>query len=391
LQKLSQAKARLLVEHPYFGTLASRLELLPSDAVGTFVCDGIRFEGNDAYLETLDMDELGFALANGAMHAALAHESRRNGRMGWLWQLATDYAINAMLVENGLSAPEGIHYDPRFEGMYAEEIYATLKDEIKNQEFDGDASNDTGFNEQNRRHNAQMQNAEGNHDTDAQRPSMEVENEMRPVADQTEEEAFERLGREVLEKMRQREALPEGIERFFCVEAPARIDWRQELHLLLDRYYRNDYRMMPPSKKLLYAGTYLPSLDADFFSAVIAIDSSGSVDEVLLGSFMNEIESLMLSFAHYRIDVLVCDTKVRSHDTFVGGQRLEVALAGGGGTDFRPVFEYVEAHLADTQQLLYFTDLKGRFPDGEPLYETVWIAPDEGKVPFGRVIVLDGA
>jgi predicted metal-dependent peptidase len=389
-RKISRAKAKLLVEYPYFGTLASRLELSRNDDIGSFLSDGTRFEFNDDYLEGLSLDELGFALANGAMHAALAHESRQMDRMGWLWQLATDYAINAMLVENGLARPESIHYDPRFDGMYAEEIYAHLKEEIKNEEFDDNEANDTGFNEQNRRHQQQMQNAEGDRDAKGHRPRMEVENDYRPAQIGTAEEQFEQIAREALEKTRKMGELPGGIDRFFTIGTEPKIDWRHELHMIVDHYYRNDYRMMPPSKKLLYAGTYLPSLDSDMFKAVIAIDSSGSVDAVLLGNFIAEIESLMLNFPNYRLEVLVCDAKVQSHATFVGGDVLEVELKGGGGTDFRPVFDYIDANLPDTQLLLYFTDLQGRFPPGEPLYEIVWIVPETAEAPFGRVIPIAG-
>ncbi len=393
-QKISRAKAKLLVEYPYFGTLASRLELSRNDDIGAFLSDGTRFEFNDDYLEGLSLDELGFALANGAMHAALVHESRQKGRMGWLWQLATDYAINALLVENGLAQPPSINYDPRFEGMYAEEIYAHLKDEIKNEEFDDNEENDTGFNEENRRHQQQMRNAEGNHDREGQRPRMEVENEYQQAEafaaeNMATEELFEQLARDALEKMQKMGELPGGIERFFLPDTAPKIDWRQELYLSVERYYRNDYRTMPPSKKLLYAGTYLPSLDAEFFRAVVAVDSSGSVDEVLLGRFIAEIESLLLNFPNYRLDLLVCDARVQSHRTFHGGEVLEYELKGGGGTDFRPVFDYIETQLHDTQLLLYFTDAQGRFPDAEPLYETLWITPGDADVPFGRVIVME--
>ena len=385
-RKISRAKARLLVEQPYFGTIASRLELSRNDNIGSFLSDGTRFEFNDDYLDSLTLDELGFALANGAMHAALSHDDRRNGRMGWLWQLATDYAINAMLVENGLTAPEMINYDHRFEGMYAEEIYAHLKDEIKNEEYDGNEENETGFNEQNKRHRQQLQNAEGDRDSDSHRPQMETEREER--YDAAGEEQFGQLAREALAKMQKMGELPGGIERFFVPQPEPKIDWRHELRGCIESYYKNDYRIMPPSKKLLYAGTYLPSLDSDYLRAVIAIDSSGSVDEMLLGQFISEAESLLLAFPNHRVDLLVCDAKVQSHRTFYGGEPLAYELKGGGGTDFRPVFEYIEMQLPDTQLLLYFTDLQGRFPDNEPLCETVWIVPEAAEVPFGRMILM---
>ena len=390
-EKISRAKARLLVEHPYFGTLAGRLDFSLNDNIKSFISDGVRFEFNDDYLESLDLDELGFALANGAMHAALLHESRKKGRLKWLWQLATDYAINAMLVQNGLSEPPHIQYEARFEGMYAEAIYEILKDEIQNEEYDDNEANDTGYNEEEKRHQEQMKNAEGDHDKDKKRPKMEVENVEQKVdfPELTEEEKFEQLARDAMEKMSKSGDLPEGIERFFTLDVRGKIDWRQELYMAIEEHYKSDYRMMPPSKKLLYMGTYLPSLGSDMLRIVIAIDSSGSVDEVLLGTFIAEVESLMLSFSNYQIDLLVCDARVHSHETFYGGDRLEYTLKGGGGTDFRPVFAYIDEQLYDTRLLLYFTDTDGRVPDDEPLFETVWVSPVDAEMPFGRVLVLE--
>ena len=64
------------------------------------------------------------------------------------------------------------------------------------------------------------------------------------------------------------EMLPEGIERFVTLGGEPQIDWRAELHHALDRHFRSDYRSMPPSKKLLYRGIYLPSLYGESYNFV---------------------------------------------------------------------------------------------------------------------------
>ncbi len=385
-QKISQAKARLLVEQPYFGTLASRLELRQSDELGTFISDGTELAYNDDYLDTLNIDELGFVLSNGAMHAVLAHDTRQKGRMSWLWQLATDHAINAMLVDNGLSVPPMINYEQRFDGLYAEEIYATLKDEIKNEEFNDDEENETGYNEDNKKQQEQMSQPDQDEAKEKNRPKMEVENEYRAQESETLEEQFKQMQEQSMQKFL--DELPHGIERFVEITKSAVIDWRSELSHALDKHYRSDYRTLPPSKRLLYMGTYLPSLHSERLQLVIAIDSSGSVDEALLGDFITEIESLMLHFHDYEIELLVCDAKIHSSQTFLSGDKLEYELKGGGATDFRPVFERVEEELPFTQLLLYFTDMQGTFPKMEPLYEVLWISPSSTEAPFGRVISM---
>ncbi len=316
-----------------------------------------------------------------------------------------------MLVENGLSVPERINYDPRFDGLYAEEIYATLKDEIRNEEFNSDEVNgeareyalgyelnETGFNEENKRHQNEISNSHRQEAGKKNRPQMEVDkvnrparegalgqNDYRPQSSATDEEAFEQLMQEMIDKFS--EKLPDGLERFVEIPAIGVIDWRSELHHALDRHYRSDYRTLPPSKKLLYMGTYLPSLYSEKLKLAIAIDSSGSVDEALLGTFMAEVESLMLTFPDFDIEVIVCDAKIHSIESFVSGDKLDYTLKGGGATDFRPVFEHLTE--GDIQLLLYFTDGQGAFPAYEPTYETVWIIPEEVEIPFGRAVKME--
>jgi hypothetical protein len=83
--KISQAKAKLLVEYPLFGVLASKLELVENSDIESFKSNGIRLEYNSDFLEELDLAQMEFVFANGAMHASLAHNSRKKRRSSWLW------------------------------------------------------------------------------------------------------------------------------------------------------------------------------------------------------------------------------------------------------------------------------------------------------------------
>lgn len=388
LEKLSQAKAKLLVEKPYFGMLASRLELAQSDNIESALSNGVLLQYNDEYIASLEVDEVQFVLANGAMHAVLAHENRQKNRMSWLWQHATDYAINDMLVQNGMELPLKSLYDERFEGMYAEEIYAELKHDIQNEEYNDDEENEDGYNEQDKKSQEEI-NTQQNHDNqeakDQNRPQMEVEDVERSV----DEEFFEELEKEAQKKASEMDELPEGIERFVEIIESSKVDWRELLRDALDTFFKNNYTLMPPSKKLLYKNIYLPSLTSERFNITIAIDSSGSIDEELLASFMSEVENIMLSIPDYQIELLVCDEKVRSHETFYAGDILNYHLQGGMGTSFDPIFEYIERELYDTQLLLYFSDLDGKLSVEEPNYSVKWISQNAVEMPFGEVIVLE--
>ena len=366
--KISQAKSRLLLSYPFFGALAAKLELIQNDDIQSFKSNGIKLEYNSDFLQKLEPAQMEFVFANGAMHASLAHEARKNGRSGWLWQLSTDYAINDMLVQNGLDRPDEAHYSKRFSGMYAEEIYAQLKEDILRDELEYEADDAC--------------------DTQESKKEQKEPNPPQKT-DTLSEQLFSEFAKAKLEDEAKSSEMPIGMERFFSIEDRGKVDWRRELKAALERFYRDDYVLIPPSKKLLYRGIYLPSPTSERFSIVVAVDSSGSVDEKLLNAFLGELNFLMLSVPNFQIDMLVCDDKIRTRKTFYSGDILEVDIKGGGGTDFRPVFDLIDKELPYAKLLLYFTDLDGVFPDYAPNYEVKWIAPQEAEVPFGTTIVLE--
>lgn len=351
-----RVKTKLLVEHPYFGTLASALEIVVNDDIESFTSRGKRFEYREDFFRSLSDNQIAFSLANASMHGVLSHPARIGNRSPWLWYSACDHAINNLLIDNGFEPPSKITYDPRFRDKYAEEIYEMLLDTITRDEM-----NDK--------------------DSDSRRSDETLD-------DKLEAAQSEILSRSALEKGESMNALPEGLERLIPLTTYGTIDWRSELRDAIGGYYVSDYAMMPPSKKLLYAGIYLPRATSRHLELTIAIDSSGSVDELLLAQFIAEVESICELFGSYSIEMLVCDDRVRSHQRFTNGERIEYSLEGGGGTDFTPVFEFIETQLTPPKMVLYFTDLDGKFPMIEPHYETVWIAPHEMEVPFGRVIEI---
>jgi predicted metal-dependent peptidase len=383
-KKISQAKAKLLVDYPYFGTLASKLEFVLNDNIEAFKGDGKKLEYSGDFLQNATISELEFVLANGAMHVSLAHDSRKNGRSGWLWQMATDMAINDMLVENGLDMPYGAQYRKRFQGMYAEEIYAELKSDMireeDNLEYEADDAEDVQNKENNqeKKENAEQQTQQSREEQEAKFQEELLQEQL------LAEEAISLLERE----FKKGEA-PAQIERFFKIDFVGKVDWRDELKSAIDRYFKDDYTLLPPSKKLISQGIYLPSNVSQTFRIVVAIDSSGSIDDILLSSFLSEVNFLMSMVARYQIELLVCDEKIKLHKTFYSGDALECDVQGGSGTDFRPVFEFIDKEFDDVKLLLYFTDLEGAFPNQAPNYEVKWVSSNTKKeLPFGELIIL---
>ena len=375
---LQKAKARLTMTHPYFGMLASRLKHEPGEEIRAYASNGRRFLYNPAFMEKRSLEEVMFILTNAVMHHVLSHQQRRLGRKGSLWQLATDYAINNLLAQNGVDIPQGANYNKEFKGMYAEEIYDLLKEEYGSglgDAFD-DAAGAPGARGPGDVAGEGEENPMGNPAAMLEELAAEAEAEWEYAAS---------LAKEVANR---KSAMPTGMERLAKKVKARDVDWRFELYNAVNRHMRNNYAFMPPNKKHIYRGIALPSLTSDTLSLCVAVDTSGSINEELLGAFMEEFKSIMQNFPAVRIELLIADARVHAHHTFQGGEKMDFPLKGGGGTDYRPVFEYIDANLPMTTMLLYFTDGDGWFPRIPPSYEVLWALSRAAKVPFGRGLVI---
>ena len=96
----------------------------------------------------------------------------------------------------------------------------------------------------------------------------------------------------------------------------------------------------------------------------------------------------MQNFPAVQIELIIADAKVHGHYTFQGGEKLDFPIKGGGGTDYRPVFDYIDSQLPLTTMLLYFTDGDGWYPKRTPSYEVLWALSRPHKVPFGRPLMI---
>jgi predicted metal-dependent peptidase len=362
---LTKAKSQLTSKYPYFGMLASRLKHESNNDVRFYASNGVLFKYNPEFIEKCNIDELIFILTNCVMHHILSHSQRKLKRKGFLWQLATDFAINNLLKKNGLKIPKGANFNSAFKDMYAEEIYEVLKEENfleTSNTFSDENIEEEKF--------SNLSNIE------------EDLNEK----DESEWEYADSLAKEVALR---KSKTPLGLERLAKKVVLRNVDWKFELYNAINRHMRNNYAFMPPNKKHIYRGVALPSLSSDTLSLVVAIDTSGSINDELLGAFLDEFKSIMQSFPSIAIELIIADAKVHAHYTFQGASEIDFALKGGGGTDYRPTFEYIEANLPMSSMLLYFTDGDGIFPRIPPPYEVIWaLSQKKNKIPFGRGLLI---
>jgi predicted metal-dependent peptidase len=397
-EKIAKARAKLMLDHPYIGSVATVLKLDNNKETLTFQSDGVSLKYNDEYFEQAPLDEIMFALANGAMHTLLEHSERRNDRAGRIWQAATDMAVNSMLLKNDFVLPPYAYYDTRFEGMYAEEIYDLLKEEmIHNDTLDEadaptpDAPSDTDSRERQKERTPQNRPSTGDLPGTLQGLSEQLlAEEITPEELAALQEELQEHFEHIFQKFNRQGELPKGLEILVPRYFSHKVSWEELLYRYIAEFAKSTYSFLPPNMKYLYRGIYLPSLRSDLLRIVIAVDTSGSVDERLLSLFLGEVESIMQRYGNYEIDLITADAKIRSHRTYLPGERLDYHVSGGGGTDFRVVFEYIDREIDYPTLLLYFTDGMGTFPENEPAFDVMWVMPEYKEVPFGEVLVIEG-
>lgn len=382
-----------MLDHPYFGTVASSLKLEKNNEILTFLSNGEMMRYNSEYLDRLTVTEVEFMMANGAMHAVLQHQDRTAGRTKWLWQTATDHVVNSILVKNGMQPPVYANYEAKFEGMYAEEVYEILRSEMMDsQESMGEEEQITDTDDVHAENLHMQRDLTPSNDGESKKQDdssdEQQEGNSTPDLEELSEELREHF-EQIFQKNKRQGTLPKDLKFLVPEYFSHKIDWREFLYGYIASHAKSNYSFTPPNMKYLYRGIYLPSVSSDLLRIIVAIDTSGSVDESLLSTFLGEVSSMMQQYPNYEIDLITADAKIQSHKVFLPGETLEYEVSGGGGTDFRPVFEFIDKEINYPTLLLYFTDGKGTFPNEEAPYDVLWVMPEVIEVPFGEVVPLD--
>lgn len=368
--KMAAARTRLILDKPFFGALALRLALVEADWCRSTWSDGKSLYYNRSYIDKLALEHTQFVLSREAMHCALLYFYRRGHRSRGLWENACDYAVNPLLLNDGLKAPPDTIIAPEFDGMTAEEIYPLLRDEAGRQQQSRDHADE----------DSAPQPARG--------PS-------EPRLSQSEAETLAIKWRQRLAAAAQQASqagrLSAELAAVIDFMLQPKLPWRSLLAQHLSATARNDYSYTRPSSRRGDPAVF-PGLRSEEVGLVVAVDTSGSIRNAEIEQFMAEINAIKGQI-RARIVLLCCDAEIGDGypQFFEAWDELRFGseVKGGGGTDFRPVFRWVDRQDMKPDSLVYFTDAQGEFPDSEPPYPTLWLVKGKRKVPFGARIQLN--
>jgi predicted metal-dependent peptidase len=416
--KLAAARTRLILDKPFLGALVLRLPLTEAKAnwCPTTATDARAFYFNPQYIDALSIAETQFVLAHEALHCALSHFARRGHRLQHRWDLACDLAINTLLVDDGLTPPPNALLVDDYREMTAEEIYPLLNEQDDEREtldqhvYDKQPSE--GGQGQTPPPPSQPQDpgqsgsssgqATEQDQTDAGSPqtddsgtgaTRDAASQPSPLSPQ-ERESLSIQWQQRLAGAAQQAMLAGkfggSLARLVDHMLQPQLPWRNLLAHHLSNLARDDFSYMRPSRR--EGSAILPSLRSGQIDLVVAIDTSGSLKDDEISRFLSEIDALK-SQIRARITLLPCDDHLADNAPWLFEPweefRLPSQVKGGGGTDFRPVFQWVLKQGIQPELLVYFTDAQGTFPESPPLYPVIWLIKGREKIPWGQRIQLN--
>lgn len=430
LDKMVKARAGLVLDHPFFATLALRLELREDPACATAWSDGRVLAFNPAYIEVQPLERVKGMQCHEVLHLACSHHTRRGDRDPRLWNRACDYAINYILHDAGLELPDGFLDDPAHRGRSADTIYESLlaemdesrggaqsgaeQDAEPEEDMDAaaggsrslggrDRAGSGGAPEDSRSglrpaHGSGGQSAGSGDNADPGQCG-----EVRDAPAQAMGSASDGDGPDQEDEWRMavaqaarvaREAgnMPSAMERLLASALEPRLGWRELLRRFVTESARNDFSWVRPNRRFIHAGLYLPGLDNPELARIaVAVDVSGSIGQEALESFAGELSCVLEEF-DTELCVMTCDVNVTTSRRMTRQDLpLRLSASGGGGTDFRPPFELIEKEGEVPASLIYFTDMQcTRYPE-EPGYPVLWVTAKEPESPppFGEVVVME--
>jgi predicted metal-dependent peptidase len=353
-EKLVTARIGLLLRAPFFGNLATRMNLINADEwCPTAATDGRRFYYNSEFVNNLPLKQLEFLVGHEVLHAVYDHMGRRGNRDPKLWNIADDYCVNWDLVEQrvGDKIPVAL-YDSKYKGMSAEEVYDDLYenadkiniDELMKRLLDEHLDGDQG-------------------DGDGEEGGDKKGGNGRPkLSEQEKKEIRDEIKEAVLAAAQASGAgnLPGGVKRMIKDLVEPVMDWRELLQQQIESTVKSDFTWARPSRRSWHMDAVMPGMKpGEQIDVVIGIDTSGSITDKDLKVFLSEIKGIMEAYDEYKITVMGWDTEVHNVGEFTSDSIEDISNfepGGGGGTDPHCVWNYLQENNIEPKKLIMFTD-----------------------------------
>jgi predicted metal-dependent peptidase len=327
------------------------------------------------------------------MHCVFDHFGRVGSRDRQLSNIAQDYAVNQILVDERIGdkiTEVKICLDNKYRGMAWEEIYDELYEKAEKISMP-DLLKQLGdlLDEHIKEEGPGEGDEEGEGGNGKGKPRMSKE-EAQKIRDEIKEAMIQSAAAAGAGKT------PAGIMRMIKDMTEPKMDWRQLVRQEIQSIVRNDYSFTRPNRKSMHSGAILPGMkEATTIDVGIAIDMSGSIGTEDASTFLGEVKGIMDQYEDFKINLWCFDTSVYNHQEISQDNAhdlMDYEPQGGGGTDFDVNFEFMKEQGFVPKKFIMFTD---GYPCGswgdEDYCDTIFIVKGnkEAESPFGQTVIYE--
>lgn len=325
----------------------------------------------DSY--NLTKEHIKFLIAHEVFHILILTRSRRDGRDPELWNQASDFAINQLLIEDeevitGKTVGQFIEfgcYDKKYRCMSAEEIYKILEQEqnqIKQMMGQG-GQGDSDQESQSGQGEGEGEESQGNGQGGGFKLDEHLDTED-PKVQEDLREATLRV-QQILDQAAAQGKLSSGMKRLINSLPKVKENWRHNLEKYIKSFKKAESTWKRPNKRYSAAGFYLPTrYDTPELNVVVGIDTSGSINEDMLEKFYGHLIKIMKSFKTFKVQVF-CWSTVAHKDTYRELNEKNYQnfnpleddyIQSYGGTIAQSAFDYVKTLKDKPDVFIMFTD-----------------------------------
>lgn len=370
LERMTVARIAMLMNKPFFGTMATRLQLVEDNDIPTAATDGDQVYYNADFINSqlANDKECEFVMGHETLHVIFDHLGRRDdlGHNPAISNLAADYVVNDVCKTEGIGTfPSKIPvlWDAKYSGWTYEEVYEDL-----------------------------MKNA---NKLDLESLSKKVlDKHMSP--DMTPEERKAKRD-EMVEAMISAAkmdpgSVPGAIKRLLDDLLESKMAWQDLLNSTCEAQLKTNTTWMKPNRRSFSTDFVMPTLLRDVkVSVTLGLDMSGSIGRQEQIEFFSEVKGIIEQFGQFDINVFCWDTQVYNYQTFTEDNvddLMSYEPMGGGGTSLDGVFEWMKENEIEPEQLVIFTDGEICGWGDSEYCDTLFIIKNSRKIqaPYGLTV-----
>ena len=389
---------RILCENGFYGLLLMHMRFSIDERLDTACTDGERIVFGTEFLDNISDSELDFVMMHEILHVVLRHCLRGKELDNEAFNIACDIVVNSTILKSWnmdrkritlREYGEAMNLAPDGKNGYeytAEEIYDMLPMSLKQTKGkgegagqngeqggeDGTSSDGKGKGSSSKgtggRGSARGKKtlADGQFDDHTRWGFVEDDNTFREAWVKRIEDAAEAIA--IRDAANSRSTLPLFAKRMIDKLRDATLNWRELLCNFVQEEI-NDYSFSPPDRRFDGSGFFLPDFnekEETVRNVLFMIDTSGSMSDSMVTEAYSEIAGAIAQFGGKLQGMLgFFDAAVIEAKPFVDlDEFLIIRAAGGGGTDFKVIFEYVRDYMADDPpvSIVILTDGYAPFP-----------------------------